>query len=494
MKKAIGFLLIAAACAAAAWGVWRYRSDQSKTGDYRLGRIERGDVVQTVRATGQVQPIRLVQVGTQVNGPVQKLYVDYNTEVKSGDLVAQIDPTVYEARLAQDEANQAESLASVDQSNAKLAQAEKDLVRAKELAKRDMLSQAELDAAQATRDTLAAQLKVSQAAVEQAKAALRLSKANLGYTTIRSPVDGVVVARNVSEGQTVVASMSAQVLFLIATDLREVQVEASVPEADIGRIRVDQPVTFTVDAYEEEFQGKVSEIRLSASTVQNVVTYPVVIRAANPERKLYPSMTANIVCEVARHEGVLKIPNAALRFKPAVDTAKPSHTNAAAASASGESAPAEGTNAAVASAEGADGTNGAVRGAAGERPRGEGRPSGERRFSGGGEGRPGGARGEGSGRRFGGGGGEGGSRRGMSGQKIWVPGPEGGDPVPVYIRTGITDGAFTEIMGPPDRIREGQEIIVGLAETAASTAAAKVNPFTPSMPGGPPRGGGGPPR
>jgi len=286
------------------------------SGQYRTAKIERGTLVQTVRATGVVQPVKLVQVGTQVNGPVRKLYVDYNDQVKEGDLVAQIDPTVYEAQLARDEANLKQSLASVEQTQAKLVQVSNELVRATELARRDMISKTELDAAVADRDTLNAQLKVAEAAVEQTRAALRLSKANLGYTTIRSPVDGVVIARNVDEGQTVVASMSAQVLFQIATDLHQVQVVASVPEADIGKIRIGQPVTFTVDAYDLEFTGKVAQVRLAAATVQNVVTYPVVVRAENPDNKLFPSMTASIACEVARIPDALKLPNAALRFKP----------------------------------------------------------------------------------------------------------------------------------------------------------------------------------
>ncbi len=312
------WMLTGAIVAGAAAAAWRWWGDgaESRAPAYRLGRLERGELAQIVRATGIVQPIRLVQVGTQVNGPVRKLYVDYNDTVKAGDLVAQIDPTVYEARLAQDQASLLQSKAAVDQAAAKLAQADKDLARSAELAKRDMLSQAELDAAVANRDALAAQLKVSQAAVEQAQAALRLSQANLGYTTIRSPVDGVIIARNVSEGQTVVASMSAQVLFDIATDLRKVQVEASIPEADIGRIRTGQPVHFTVDAYDQTFEGQVSQVRLSAKTEQNVVTYPVVILADNPDLRLFPGMTVNLACEVARRDDVLKVANAALRFKP----------------------------------------------------------------------------------------------------------------------------------------------------------------------------------
>lgn len=322
-KRWITVAVVVALLAAAGVAAWKFRN-ASKATAYRFARVERGDVVQTVRATGTVQPIRLVQVGTQVNGPITKLYVDYNDEVKAGDLVAQIDPITYEARLAQDTANLAQSEATVEQTRAKLLQAEKDLARSQELVRRDMLSQADLDAAVAARDSLAAQLKVALAAVEQAQASLRLSKANLGYTTIRSPVDGVVVARNVNEGQTVVASMSAQVLFTIATDLRQVQIEASIPEADIGKVRPGQPVKCTVDAYEEAFTGKVSQVRLSASTVQNVVTYPVVIQTDNPERKLFPGMTANITCEVDRRTEVLKVANAALRFKPDLGETKAS--------------------------------------------------------------------------------------------------------------------------------------------------------------------------
>ncbi len=320
MKRWIVILVVVAAVAATVC-VWFLRRGNGKQATYRTARVERGDLLQTVRATGTVQPIKLVQVGTQVNGPVTKLYVDYNDEVKEGDLVAQIDPITYEARLAQDTANLAQSQANVEQCKAKLAQAEKDLTRSQELVRRDMLSQSEMDAAVATRDSLAAQLKVAEAAVEQSQASLRLSKANLSYTVIRSPVDGVVVARNVNEGQTVVASMSAQVLFTVATDLREVQVEASIPEADIGKIRAGQPVTCSVDAYDESFQGKVAQVRLAAATVQNVVTYPVVIRTANPDKKLFPGMTASITCEVDRRTNVLRVPNAALRFNPMANSA-----------------------------------------------------------------------------------------------------------------------------------------------------------------------------
>jgi HlyD family secretion protein len=290
----------------------------------------------------------------------------------------------------------------VEEAQARLAQAEKELERSRELAKRDMLSQQELDAAVASRDTLTAQLKVAQAAVEQIKAALRLSRANLDYTTIRSPVNGVVIARNVDEGQTVVASMSAQVLFQIATDLREVQVVASIPEADIGKIRAEQPVTFTVDAYDQDFTGAVQQVRLASATVQNVVTYPVVVRANNPDGRLFPGMTANASFEVARRDGVLKVPNGALRFTPS--TAAPKGQPPAAGGANKSHGP-----------------------------------------------------------------------------KVWIQKTPGAAPEPIAVTLGITDGSFTELKDPV-KLREGQEVLVGLAEKG-STDQGTVNPFVPRFPG-----------
>ncbi len=318
MKRWIIALVITAIVASCSFGYWKYASIHGAKPHYRIAQLERGDVVQTVRASGLIAPIRLVEVGTQVNGPINKLYVDFNAQVKAGDLVAQIDPITYEAKLAQDQANLTASEANVEQTTAKLVQAEKELTRTRKLADQKMLSETDLDAAVALRDALAAQLKVTMAAVEQAKASLRLSQANLGYTTIRSPVDGVVITRNVSEGQTVVASLNAMTLFKIATDLHTIQVEASIPEANIGRIREGQKVTFTVDAFDTTFTGQVSQVRMSASTVQNVVTYPVIVKADNQDDKLFPGMTAIIVCEVAQRTNVLKVSNAALRFKPTI--------------------------------------------------------------------------------------------------------------------------------------------------------------------------------
>lgn len=325
MKRWLVIAVAAALVAGGGWWGWRTWSKRNGEVRYREVPADHGDIVQNVRATGVVQPLKVVQVGTQVNGPILKLYVDYNSRVKADQVVAQIDPAVYEARLAQDEADLQQSLASVDQAKAQLVQADNELARSAELAKRDLISKSDLDAAVASRDSLAAQLKVAQARVSQSEASLRLSKANLNYTTIRAPVDGVVVSRSVDEGQTVVASMSAQTIFVIATDLSRIEVQASIPEADIGKIRVGQPVSFTVDAFDQAFTGQVGQVRLAASTVQNVVTYPVIVEADNPGEKLFPSMTANLSCEVARRTDVLRVPNAALRFRP---DSEPARTNA----------------------------------------------------------------------------------------------------------------------------------------------------------------------
>jgi len=316
MKRWLLILILLIAAAAGAWFAWHKWGHREKTATYRTVTVERGDVVQIVRATGTVQPVKLVQVGTQVNGIVLKLNADFNSRVKAGDVVAQIDPAVYQANFSQAQANLTHSQASVDEARANLLKASNDLTRAKALAKSELLAQSDLDAAVAAAASAEAELKVALAQVQMNEASLQLARANLGYTTIIAPVDGTVVSRNFDEGQTVVASMSAQTIFTIATDLRTVLISASVPEADVGPVRAGQKVTFNVDAYPVTFTGTVDQVRIASSTVQNVVTYPVMVRASNPNEKLFPGMTANISCVIAEHTNVLKVSNAALRFKP----------------------------------------------------------------------------------------------------------------------------------------------------------------------------------
>jgi len=322
MKKLIVFLIILAAAGGASW--WFFFRNAEAAVKYRTGKIERGDLRVVVAATGTVQPYLLVQVGTQVTGTIQKLHVDFNSKVKKGEIVAQIDPAPFQAKVDQDKANVAKAQSDVTRVKATLVQAEKELARSRELQKKDLISASDLDAAVATFDSLTAQVKVSEASVAQAQAALESSEVNLRYTTIISPIEGVVISRNVDVGQTVAASLSAPTIYVIADDMKKVQIQASVAEADIGRITQDMNVSFTVDAYRmDRFRGKVSQIRLSPTTVQNVVTYTVMIDAENTGGKLLPGMTANCSFEIAQYRDILKIPNAALRFVPPTDPSTP---------------------------------------------------------------------------------------------------------------------------------------------------------------------------
>jgi HlyD family secretion protein len=312
------FIFILLGLAAVGGGIWYFFFRPTNAApSYRFAKIEKGDLWVTVTATGTVQPVTQVQVGTQVTGTIQKLNADFNSRVTAGQVIAQIDPAPFQARVEQDKANLAKAEADVERVKAQLNQAEKELARSRELAKRELISPSELDAAQANYDALVAQLKVSTATVAQSNATLEISQVNLNYTTIVSPVDGVVISRNVDVGQTVSASLSAPTLFVIAANLKSIQIQASVSEADIGRISEDQRASFTVDAYRDmRFRGKVSQVRLAPTTVQNVVTYTVMINAENPEEKLLPGMTASISFEVEHQKEVLKVPNSALRFMP----------------------------------------------------------------------------------------------------------------------------------------------------------------------------------
>jgi HlyD family secretion protein len=332
MKKVILFLLLAGAAGGAAW--WFYVHNGEAPPKYRFGKIERGDLRVVVTATGTVQPYVLVQVGTQVTGTIQKLLVDFNSRVTKDQVIAQIDPAQFQAKVDQDKANLAKAQADVVRVKAGVVQAEKELARSRELSKKELISASELDASIATYDALAAQVKVAEASVAQAQAALESSQVNLRYTTIVSPIEGIVIARSVDVGQTVAASLSAPTIYIIADEMKKVQIQASVAEADIGRIKEQMDVTFTVDAQKtKRFRGKVTQIRLSPTTVQNVVTYTVMIDAANGGGELLPGMTANVSFEIAQYQDILKIPNAALRFTPPQDPAA-----AAAAKAPAEAA------------------------------------------------------------------------------------------------------------------------------------------------------------
>lgn len=298
---------------------------------YRVASLVRGDIVLVVNSTGTVQPVLRVQIGAVVSGPIKKLHVDHNAKVKKDDLLAEIDPRVYKANVARDEATCATARADVQRVKALLQQAVNDEARAVKLRqkKADYVSDTEMDRLKYSRVSLEAQLALAEAQVLQAEGNLQNSKANLSYTEIRSPVDGVVIDRKIDEGQSLAAQFQTPELFVVAPEMeKRMHVFASVDEADIGLIRQAReqknPVLFTVDAYPDDlFQGSIFQVRMNPATVQNVVTYTVVVEAPNPELKLLPGMTAKLSFQIAKHEKVLKVPNAALRFYPKPEQVRP---------------------------------------------------------------------------------------------------------------------------------------------------------------------------
>ena len=317
MKKIV-WLVIALAIIAGGWWFVKGRRGGSKGNEvfYRRVKVAKGTITQEVSATGTVKPIKEVEVGAQVNGKIISLAVDYNSKVTKGQVVAQIDPATYEATYSAAKAQLSSANATLEKTKASLAHAEKELARLKTLVDRKMVSDSEYDAQLSTRDQLLAEIKINEASIEQATANVKKAKTDFDYCTIVSPVTGVVLSRDVDEGQTVVSNMAASSLLKIATDLSKIQVEASVPEADVGLLKVGQEVHFTVDAYKESFLGKVKEIRLAATTASNVVTYPVIVEAENPSEKLFPGMTATISIVVSQAADVLTVSAAALRFVP----------------------------------------------------------------------------------------------------------------------------------------------------------------------------------
>jgi HlyD family secretion protein len=279
--------------------------------------VTRGDVRDAVAATGALQAVTTVQVGTQVSGTVAWLGADFNSIVRKGQVIAKLDPSLFETQVEQARANLAKASADVDNAQVKVADAQQKYRRASELAARQLVAQSDLDAAKATVDMAEAALRSARAQVTQAQAGVNQAQLNLSHTVIKAPIDGIVIGRSVDVGQTVAASLSSPTVFSIAADLAEMQVNASIDESDIGRIEPAQPVTFQVDAYPgEEFRGTVSQVRLQPAVVQNVTTYSVIINAPNAALKLKPGMTANVSIEIAAREDVLRVPNAAVRFRP----------------------------------------------------------------------------------------------------------------------------------------------------------------------------------
>ena len=298
--------------------------------EFRTSTVTRGSIVATVESTGTVDPVLKVQIGSFVSGPVVELCVDFNDRVQQGDLLARIDPRIYKAAVARDEASLAHAKAEVARVTALRQQAINDEKRAMALreANEDYLADTELDRFKFNRLSLEAQLLIAKATIDQADANLENSRANLGYTEIRSPVDGIIIDRKIDPGQTLAAQFQTPELFIVAPNMEEqMNILAAVDEADIGLLHDAQErgtaVRFTVDAYDDVFEGKISQIRMNPTTEQTVVTYPVVVEAENPELKLLPGMTANLIFEVDSRQDVLRVPNAALRYYPEREHVRP---------------------------------------------------------------------------------------------------------------------------------------------------------------------------
>ena len=408
---ALKWLIIFLLLGAGAWGGWRYWQEQAreKPPEYRTITVTRGDLTQAVTASGQLNPVLNIQVGSQISGMIQRLYVDFNSSVTQGQVVAEIDAATYRAAVHQAEGDlaNAKSVLELSQIEAR---------RANELSQSKLISQSDEDKAQAQMRQAEAQVMIREAALEKVRV-------DLSRCTIYAPTNGIVISRSVDVGQTVAASLSAPTLFVIANSLAQMQIDAMVSEADIGGIEVGQTVNFTVDAFPNRpFQGRVIQIRNSPATNQNVVSYNSVVAVENRDLKLKPGMTANVSIVTAEREGVLKIPNAALRFRP-VDA----------------------TEAKAGAAPGPRGASGGASGGsgAGRRPRGERIPT----------------------------------------RTVYAlastntaPGSVAAKPEPRVIKTGISDGVFTEVL---EGLSENDFVITGLggAESKSTLTGSQSNPF-----------------
>jgi HlyD family secretion protein len=427
MKRYKKWIVLAVALVVVAAGVVLYvRSRKPVPITYDTVKVERGRVVARITATGTLSALVTVLVGSQVSGRLQEIKVDFNSPVKKGDLLAKIDPELFRAAIEQARANAMAANGNLTKAQAQALDAQRQYERSKALFEKNLIAAADRDTAQSTAEAAAASVQAARGAVAQAAASLHQAQLNLSYCTILSPIDGVVISRSVDVGQTVAASLSAPTLFTIAEDLQKMQVDTNVAEADVGKLTPGMNASFKVDAYPNEtFFGKVRQIRNAPQTVQNVVTYDAVIDVPNAGLKLKPGMTANVTFNYADRQDVLRVSNAALRFKPPAD---------ATASASASAAP-------------------AASGSAGAGPGGRG----------------GGSR-------------SGGERRDKDSDKrtVWLLSAAG--PAPVILQPGVSDGSFTEVVSGD--LKEGDSVITGVSSGDSGSKPASAAPAAGGPPGG----------
>jgi HlyD family secretion protein len=425
LKKLVFTVVTLLLVGGAGFAYWRMGNSTQEL-PYLTVPASKGNIRQVVSSTGTLQAVTTVIVGSQVSGTIGKLNADFNTKVTKGEVVAELDQSKFKARVDETRANLSAAQATMAKSKVAVEDADRTLKRIKELKQRDLVSQSELDAAQTAYDAAKSQLNVSQAQVGQAQAAMNQAAIDLGYTVIRSPVDGMVISRNVDVGQTVAASLSAPTLFTIANDLTKMEVHTNVDEADVGNVSEGQEVTFTVDAHpQRRFRGKVHQVRNAPQIIQNVVTYNAVVRINNKELLLKPGMTANVQFLVSEKEDVLTVPNMALRFRLPEDK---NEAQDLMRQEQGRAAP----------------------------------RVGQRRTS----------RGSSSG---------GGEGRRVRQVKIYVV--KDGKAQPVEVQAGITDGSKTEVVA--GALNENDLVIIGMSGGATAQAQSGVaNPFQPQQPRG----------
>jgi HlyD family secretion protein len=424
MKKWLTWILLLAVIGGGV-AFWLYkRAHRESEIPYKTAPVERRTVVARVTSSGTLQARVTVQVGSQVSGRVQQLFADFNSAVKKGQVVAKLDPQLFEASVAQANAAFKSAQANVAKAQAQAMDADRNYERAKAQRQQGVASQQEVDTAQTAAAVAKATVDAAKSAADQARAQLNQDQVNLSLTTIKSPIDGVVISRSVDVGQTVAASLQAPVLFTIAEDLTKMQVETSVPESDVGRLEVGMAATFNVDAFPgRRFKGTIEQVRNAATTVQNVVTYTAIIGVDNADLKLRPGMTANVTIVSGQKDNVLVVPNTALRFKPSTTSGSRSRPSGGPA---------------------ASGSAGAPRAWGGAQSR-SGNPD--------------------------------------EGETKVVYLPDGVNVKPVRIRTGLTDGSYTELLD--GALHDGQQVVV---EALATAAGASTPQGGGALGGRPPRG------
>ncbi len=423
-------------------GLTVFNSNNGNNEKYKKEAIDRGNIEALVVTTGTVNPVTIVDVGSQVSGEIEKIYVDFNSQVKEGQVIAQLDQSQFLTKVNQDQANYQSAVASLEKAKVTYDNLQKKYERALSLFEKDLMSYEEKETVETNYYGAKADIQSAEARLEQAKSQLETSKVNLTYTIIKSPIDGVVINRNINVGQTVAASFQAPVLFQIANDLSKMQVECSVDEADIGKVKEGQKVRFTVDAFpDENFNGGVKQVRYSPEVVQNVVTYTTIVDVENPEMKLRPGMTATVSIVTGEARNALRVPNAALRFTP--NLSQEELSNLFKRMRGNRSSGGEGTGQERQPRQKGD-------------SQGSQRSTGQRQF---------GTRGP-----------------GMSGSqmrdfaRVWIE-DENGQLKMVFIRKGVTDNSYTEIVS--GNLEEGQLVIT--SENTEGSSRSSSNRGGPSM-------------